>query len=126
MGDMTFRKLRLGNVPELDEAVAGGTLEAGDMGKFNASSQIIKIAANETAADLVLVLNDATSGQTVNYIVLREGVIIEGEVVGTAPNVGDLVGVDLDGSTCKFGGTGTGFFQITSINGSLYQAERVA
>jgi hypothetical protein len=126
MGDMTFRKLRLGNVPELDEADAGGTLEAGDIAKFNASSALIKMAANETAADLVLVLNDATSGQTVNYIVLREGVIIEGEAVGSAPNVGDLVGVDLDGGVCKFGGTGTEFFQITSIDGTLFQAERVA
>lgn len=126
MGDMTFRKMRLGNVPEISEALAGGTVEAGDIGRLDGSSEILKISPNETAEDLVLILNDATSGQTVSYILLREGVIIEGEVVGTAPNVGSLVGVDIDGGACKFGGTGTGFFQITAINGSLYQAERVA
>jgi hypothetical protein len=129
MGDMTFRKLRLGNAPELGSALAGGTLEEGDIGKFDTNSAIVKMAVNETAADLVLVLNDAASGEEVSYIRLRQGVIIEGVQQTAVGDVGDLVGIDLDTTTCTFGGTGTAFFEITAVvdaTARIVQAERVA
>lgn len=116
MADMRFVKTLWGDSPDMDTATADEALEAGDIGNFDADSEIEKIDADATESDLVLVLQDADADETgVQFMWLDPGVVIEGTMTGTLGDVGDLVGVDIDTGACVFGGAGPAKFQIRKI-----------
>lgn len=101
MGDIKVIKSLVGDTYEIQTGIANETLEAGDLCNFDANSELEKVDDGDTAQDFAVVLEDAEADQTgVRYVWADPWILLEGTQTGDIGEVGELLEVDIDSSTC--------------------------
>jgi|SRR6056297_1131163 len=95
-GDFRVVKSLVGDTYEIKYGTADEALEEGDICNFDTDGELEKVDDNDTATDLVIVLEDAAADATgVPYVWLDPWIEIEGTAKGTVGKVGDWQSIDV-------------------------------
>lgn len=127
MADFRFIKSLVGDTPEIQSGTLAETVEAGDIGNFT-SSTIEKVDDNDTATDLVLILEGGDAADTVPFIWLDPWILIEGTAKGTVGGIGSMQSIDVTSNVITVETStlqSTGRFRLRSIEDATNKVVRL-